>query len=146
MTITENSKDYLWTADGDLYIDPNSNGGPEVASFRRDEIISSSIFKRLNSTQGDWEDFPTLGADLTDFVGLPNTRETAALIEGRIYNTLVQDLLIRSEDIAVDIVPIGQNTILVMVLISSLENESPVVTGFSFDMRDNIMIPRIINV
>lgn len=146
MNLNELSKDLYWTADGDLYVDPNGEGGMYVATSYNDEILSSAIIKRLSSTSGDWATAPELGADLIDFVGLPNTRETAAYIQARIESILIQDLLINSADINIEIMPSGENEITAILLVESIHTDEPVIIGFSFDMRDNKMIPRIVNV
>ena len=146
MPIDIQTKDLLWTADGDLYLDPDGDGDIYVATEIGDEILSSAIIKRLASTEGDWQTVPSLGANLSDFMGLPNTAETAAYLHSRILNTLTQDLLIRSADITLQIVPIGPHELLVVLLVKAIAASEPAVIGFSFDMRDNKMIPRIINV
>lgn len=146
MNISEISKDFLWTADGDFYFDPDGEGGMYVATAYNDEVLSSAIIKRLSSTQGDWATAPELGADLIDFVGMPNTRETAAYIVSRVENVLVQDLMINSSDINIEVIPTGPNEVTLILLVESINAEKPIVVGFSFDMRDNKMIPRIINV
>tara|TARA_B100000029_G_scaffold273582_1_gene268338 strand:+ start:247 stop:687 length:441 start_codon:yes stop_codon:yes gene_type:complete len=146
MNINSLSKDYLWTGDGDLFFDPNGNGDLYTATSEGDEVLSSAVIKRLTSSTGDWGTSPELGADLIDFIGLPNTRETAALIQTRVENILVQDLMIRSDAIGTEVFPIGPNELLVMMMIDSIDSSEPIITAFSFDMRDNKMIPRIINV
>lgn len=146
MNINSLSKDYLWTGDGDFFFDPNGDGDIYIATSEGDEVLSSAVIKRLTSTEGDWGTVPELGTNLVDFIGLPNTRETGAFIQGRIENTLVQDLLIRSNAIGTEVFPLGPNEILIMMLIDSIDANEPLITAFSFDMRDNKMIPRIINV
>ena len=54
--------------------------------------------------------------------------------------------MIRSGSIGVDVIPVGPNELLVMCVAESVDNSEPLITAFSFDMRDNKMIPRIINV
>ena len=145
-TITSLSKDYLFTGDGDFFLDPNGKGDVYIATAENNEVLAASIIKRLTSTEGDWATAPNLGANLVDFVGMPNTRETAALLQSRIENILTQDLMIRSGSIGVDVIPVGPNELLVMCVAESVDNSEPLITAFSFDMRDNKMIPRIINV
>jgi len=146
MNITEFSKDFLWTADGDLFLDPANIGSPAVADKTRDEVLTSNIMKRLNSTSGDWADNVEIGANLIDFVGLPNTIETASLIRSRIIGVLTQDNLIRGRDLRVETFPIEPNLLLIAVYAKSLTASGSVTVGFTFDIRDNKMVPRIINV
>ena len=140
------TREVYFTGDGDLYFDPDGSGDLYIATG--DELLSSLINKRLTSTEGDWASIPDLGANLVDFVGLPNTRETASYIQTRVQNILVQDGLVAGGDISVEVIPVGPNEILCILLIRSLERDTnePIVTIFSFDMRDNKMVPRIINV
>jgi len=146
VNLSKRSKDALWTTDGDLYLDPNGKGEVYIATAKQDEILHSSVIKRLTSSQGDWRTVYDLGADLRDFMGLPNSRETSDFIKSRVLSTLTQDGLIRSGAIDIELFPISLREVFGMMYIDSLNGEGPQSLGFSFDLRDNKMIPRLVNV
>ena len=144
MHITEASTDPLWTVDGDFFLGDKDDLAK--ATFYKDEILESSIIKRLQSSSGDWAGIQVYAADLIHFMGLPNTPETASLIKSAIVDVLTVDNLIHGYDLSVDVVPIGLRKVLVVLIVKSLETKSkPLVFGFSYDLRDNKMIPRMVN-
>lgn len=145
MSLGLSSVDILWTVDGDFFLGDNSD--LSKASSYKDEVLESAILRRLQSSSGDWALIPNFpGANLTEFIGLPNTPETAVLIKSAIVDTLTFDNLIRGHGLDVDVVPIGLREVMVVLVIPSLEKkDKPLVFGFSYDLRDNKMVPRIVN-
>lgn len=146
MHINKQSRDIYLTPDGDFY--KEEQGNVEIASSYKSRVLESAITTRLASSVGDWRDIPDFpGANLIDFMGLPNNPDVGALIQSRIVDTLTFDNLIKGYDLEVDVVPTGLREVLIILIVSSLEEEeAPLVFGFTYDIRDNKMIPRVINI
>jgi hypothetical protein len=76
------------------------------------------VFNRLRTDSPDWYHYPSLGGNLTDLIGEPNTKETglkgAALIEAALsYGGLYDPM-----NVNVRPVPISQNEMLFLIEIS----------------------------
>lgn len=62
---------------------------------------------RLEGDIGDWEIYPTLGANLSDFIGQPNDSMTGSMIENRTIQSLSQDAFVARSDIQTRYVPVS---------------------------------------
>jgi len=148
MNLTNDSVDLYWTVDGDLFFkDEDADVG--LADADQNAILEGSIMRRLQSNIGDWRDQPEIGCNLSEFMGMPNTAETAALITDRIISSLTADDLVKGSDLNVDVVPIATNKILILLEVKALEatlEGDEILIGFTYDMRDNRMIPRMVGV
>ena len=146
MRITSLSNDIFLTLDGDLYLNPETNSDLYISGPNSNELLESSVSKRLLSTSGEWDFAPSCGANLIDFVGLPNTRETAAFIETRVQLSLCGDGLLSTGDLDLDTAPLNNNSILMLMVMKSVERGTDsIINGWGYDLRDSKMVPRIIN-
>ncbi len=102
--------DLLWTARGDLAISHNG----DIMDTYDDPLRSfvQEIRTRLASDLGEWVQFPTVGATLSDYVGRPNNKMTAESIKTRITSSLTRDGLVNSRDLKVMYAPIAIDRIL----------------------------------
>lgn len=98
----------------------------------------------MKSEFGDWEKDPNYAADLSDFRGEPNTRNTGKLIEERVKSRLVVGNVAQSQDIQVRVVPVHINQILIAIRIqavatpkNSLKLGEPVVVSFLYDSMEH---------
>ena len=84
-----------------------------------------------------------VGVDLQRFFGLPNTPETAALIKAAIVAELTRSRLFSSRDIDVRVFPMDRHSVTVFFGIegTTISPQTFSMT-FSYDMRDNRIIPR----
>ena len=147
MKITKMSRDVYMTPDGDLFMDKDQAKDIYRSGPGKNELLESLLAKRLLSTKGDWAFAPYCGTQLIDFVGMPNTRETAAYMQARIVQSLTEDNMIVSGGLEVDIAPTGQNTLFILMNIAGIEKSFPMITqGYGYDLRDSKMIPRVINI
>lgn len=145
MHLIPTSTDILWTVDGDLFVE---SGDVKVASAFSNEVMESAILRRLQSTKGDWKMAPLLGANLVEFAGWPNTRETGALIKSRIVNILTEDLLLKGDEVSVDVYPNSLTSIVITIVVNTIDpdiQDGVYIVGFTYDMRDNKLVPRIVN-
>ena len=147
MNITRRSRDIYMTPDGDLFMDKNQAGDLYRAGPKKNELLESLVAKRVLSSRGDWSFAPHCGAQLVDFVGMPNTRETAALIQVRLMQVLTEDNLLTTGSLELDVAPINENAIFILMAMAGIEDNVPnIIQGYGYDLRDNKMVPRVINI
>jgi hypothetical protein len=101
--------DFTW--DGDYIID--SSGDLKDTSDDYLKSIQNEIFSIVKSSVGDWKEDPQLGADLDDFIGEPNDRNTAANMKARLQSSLTQ--VVNAKDLSVRIVPVHLHKVLIII-------------------------------
>lgn len=114
--------DLDWSWDGDFYIgedgDIKTNDDDLVRS------LENEIQTVLKSEFDDWESHPTLGANLSDFRGEPNTRETGRAIEERVISRLTSINLVKAEDIAVRVTPTSSSQVMIAISVRAVPTPS----------------------
>lgn len=104
------NNDLYFNEEGDLVI--SSNKDLQDTGNNQYRSLIQGIRARLNFRQGEWPYKGSLiGANLSDFYGLPNTRETGELIKTRVINTLTSDDFISLKNLFVDVIPLTKNLI-----------------------------------
>jgi hypothetical protein len=109
--------DLQWSWDGDISIGPDGD-----LADTKDDLIQSfvnEIQTVIKSEIGDWEQHPTLGANLSNFRGESNSRENARKMERQIISRLGGSGIVKSEDLAVRIIPTGRYEIMIMIRINA---------------------------
>ena len=106
--------DFTW--DGDLMISPTGDLLDTSDDLLRS--IRNEIQSVLKSDLGDWREDPSIGADLSDFVGEPNSRQTAQNIQARVESALAQILFL--SDLSVRIIPVNIHQVLIMLSLAVL--------------------------
>lgn len=151
------------TRRGDLAISNVSAVGARAEFAERREAFRSgdvltTVFDQIRSTKqfiymwlkyskGDFRDYPDVGLNLDDFVGEPNTRETANSIKSRIINGLIAAGIVRAGDIDVSIIPIDLHSILITISIKALAtannslDEDQAILTVLYDNTDGGIIP-----
>jgi hypothetical protein len=106
--------DFTW--DGDFLLDKQG----DLKDTSEDLLLSfkNEIFTIVKSDLTDWREDPSVGADLGDFVGEPNTIDTAKEIQNRVKNSLL--LIATESDISVRVVPVGIHRVLVALQVQVL--------------------------
>ena len=109
--------DFLMTEDGDISI---SDSG-DIADTSLDQIISlqQDILYALKSNDGDWANYPTISANLIEFVGEANTRENAKKIEEKVKIRLMNALYIRREDLEIKVNAAGIHSVFIEVMVNA---------------------------
>jgi len=110
----DTDNDISMTVDGEPII---GDDGDFQLSEGIDCIIESCIF-RLKTVIGDWILEPTCGASLEELIGEPNSRETAATMEGMAIRALTHDGFLSTDSIETVAMPVDSTTILLSVIIS----------------------------
>lgn len=116
MPLNYDNTDLTWTFRGDFALGHNG----DLADTYYDPLRSlyQEIRTRIQSDIGDWMLNPGIGASLSDFVGEPNSKNTAAALKVRLTSSLTKFGLINNSDIKVSFMPIDIDRILFRVTIS----------------------------
>jgi hypothetical protein len=140
--LKKRSKDFFISADGDIVID-DIKGDIQIADSKELEIFKQNMMRRLMTTKGDFKFAPEVGADLSSFSGLNNTAETGAIIKSNIITALTYDNLFSSSMIDIKVFPMSENAVAILLTaqVSAVETDKFSI-AFSYDLRDNKIIPR----
>jgi hypothetical protein len=138
------SIDLSWTWDGDYILgqDGDLKGSDEGGDLL--ESLLTEIHTVLRSEFDDWQHDPNVGANLSDFRGEPNSRETADLIKQRIKGRLAAARILQSEDIVVQTIPTGRHELLIVISLNvtstpenNLEPGEPLVVTLVYDTLED---------
>jgi hypothetical protein len=149
MALPLSTVDLYWTNAGDFKIDPDTGdlataAGNDPLNPNTGRLMLQAINKRLMSSYGDWPLLGNYGANFVDFAGQPNTRETAAAIKSRIVYTLTgfDPPLVAASQLQIELMPLSNTSILIILIVSGVLAEGQLELIFSYDMRDNKLVPR----
>lgn len=130
--------DIFLTADGDFEI---TNTG-DLRLVTDNDLIAQYVRCVLDSSSPDWF-YDEVGADLEDYLGEPNTRQTAESAKQKILTALTRDGLIAQEDILVEAVPISKTEIRFFVFINSGNPDLPMGFDVSLQLGAGAIVRRI---
>lgn len=105
----------------------------DIADTYNDQIqtLIQNIQTVVNSELNDWKEHPALGAGLDDFVGEPNTKDTARQINARIVGALVQNNIVLEDDVTVKVVPVDRHTVFITITVTALATADNSLEGTS---------------
>ena len=111
------SIDMNFSWDGDY--DVGKDG--DIETTEEDLILSmiNEVQNIVKSETSEWEKDVTIGANLLEFQGEPNSREIGTAIENRVTSSIANQGLARSEDISVRVIPVHANQVLIMIRINA---------------------------
>jgi hypothetical protein len=136
----QNIVDLLFSESGDFVL--GENGDLADTRSRAYRGFIQMVLNRIMSSKGDWPLHPDIGVGLNAFVGKPNTKVIADRIKQKIVSELSKDDLIRGNELIVDIFPVSSNAIAIGVIVSPPGSGRQINLVFTYDMRDNKLIPR----
>jgi hypothetical protein len=134
--------DWTFSEDGDLILgDPKTDNDGNILYLHGNGLVDTDkredgreikdidvvsnleaekqvIFNRLRTDAPDWYHHSTMGGNLTDLIGEPNTRETAVRGAGYIEAALTYGNLYESAQVDIRPLPISQNELLFLIEIS----------------------------
>lgn len=110
------SIDADFSFDGDY--DIGSDGDIKDTSSDYLKSLTNEIHSIMKSEIGDWEKHPLYATDLTEEVGKPNNQITGRSIEQKVRSALISNNIVKSQDLAVRVVPVGLNQVLILLNIS----------------------------
>lgn len=138
--------DIRWSWTGDFL--PGADG--DFADSEPDQIqyLVDMIRTIVQSDVDDWEEHPSIGANLSDYIGEPNSRENGDKISRRVKAAIVTARVANAVDTSVRVIPITSSTIMVLVKINALSTpnnslgpESGVVVSSVFDYSERGVVP-----
>jgi hypothetical protein len=140
--IKKKNQDIDMTFSGDFIID-EEKGDLRTATSENHRTAKNLILRRIASSPGDFLHSKMIGAGLNKFLGLPNTPELGSLIKATIVSELTRDNLFPAQSIDVRVFPMSKHSVVVFLQVSSPTlSPGPFSILFSYDMRDNRIIPR----
>lgn len=96
------------------------------------------ILNRLMTDSPDWFHHPSMGGNLTDLIGEPNTRETAELGAQYIRQALMYAGLFDFRDIDVKPVPVSHREIAFMITVNRV-NDDPYQFPLVFNLEHGVL-------
>lgn len=137
--------DLDWTWDGDYAV--GDDGDVKDTSYDYLQSLQNEIGTVVKSELLDWEKDPTIGANLSDFNGEPNTRLLGEAIERRVENALTDIGVVNGGDLSVRVIPVGPHKVMIavnVVAFASTRNRltvsEPVSVNLVFDTSENGMV------
>lgn len=109
--------DVTFTYNGDFI--PGVDGDFDDTSADQIQSLVQEIQTIANSSLGDWQENPSYAATLDDFIGLPNTRETARQLTERLRVALITNNVVNADDLTVRTIPIDKHKLLIMVSVAA---------------------------
>jgi hypothetical protein len=134
------SLDFYFSSNGDFCLD--DTGMLKDTKNDKYRYFIQRVNNRLSSTHGDWSLAPRVGANLTDFLGSPNTAATGESIRRRVYTELTRDGFVSGKDLKVEVIPLSQSSVGIIINVTPPDTTSQVVLTYSYDYRDNKIVPR----
>ena len=141
--------DMLFTEDGEILFDDHKHD-IEYAYESELEILSQTILTRLQSNDEDWGMKNKICANLSYLIGSPRTPEVYREAENLIFAALTADGLIEPDRIQIAVDGFDENVLMISLIINmDLRLQTNMLQsyniGFSYDLRDNRCIPRVLN-
>jgi len=122
-------QDIQITDDGDLVL--SSNGDLKVATI--DQTSKQDVILNLYTILGDMGALPFIGSRVIDFIGEPNSRQNAQLLQSEMLRALTANQRFFANDISIRIVPVNIDSIVSYITIQNLASQSPQTILFDFN-------------
>jgi hypothetical protein len=129
-------QDIKMTNDGDFEV--GSDGDLSLASI--DQTTIQDILLNTYTILGDFDAFPSIGSRLYKFIGEPNTRQNASLVQSEILRALTQNGYFSKEDLDISVVPISISTIVIYLLLRNSAGDETQQKVFSFDYIKGLQV------
>jgi hypothetical protein len=142
MLVKKTSIDLSWDSNGDFSLDANGDIGK--ANLDEGRLVKQAMLKRIQSRKGDWNLAPEVGANLVDFIGLPNTRETGQQLQSAVIQSLTEDGTISAGSLQVEVYPLSKERIAIAIAATVPFSSELVYLQVDYDLRNNSIIPRMI--
>lgn len=133
--------DLLFTDSGDYKFDSVTSDFADTTEIPYRAFVQQ-IATRVSSTRGDWRLQPNIGASLTQNLGRPNSPELGRQIQLAVINSLTQDAFIKSSELKVEVFPIAKNQIAILVLVQPVGDREQIRLSFTYNTKDNKVLPR----
>lgn len=133
--------DLLFSSSGDFLVDE------ETGDFKDTKrVLLRSLSQQINmvvsSSLGDWKTSPQVGANIAAFVGKPNTENTGLAIQAQVFQSLINQIGLSSEELRVLVLPVSKTGVAILIKVSPIGQREQVVLSYTYDTRDNKIVPR----
>lgn len=119
--------------DGDLVV--SEQGDIKIADSRRTTL--QDIMFRVRTIIGDYVPDRLLGSNIATMYGAQNTRHNGELIRTMVRRSLLFDARFSSHEIMVDVTPISQESVLVIIMVNGMfpdvEDTEPLLVKFELN-------------
>lgn len=144
------SRDLTYTSDGDLHFDYVFEKGLHVSSNQKLELLKQMIFKRLESSFGDWRvSFRYPSSNLDSLFGNPIEPVLLDNLRQKIINCLTIDGLLSDSNLIIFPFKVSSSEVYVAIQIQNLQYENnlndPINIQLIYDTRFNKTFVRILN-
>lgn len=102
--------DLYFNTSGDFAI--GIDGDLADTTFDEFAELKQEIRNRLSSEYNDWQLHPWLGADMSEIIGEPNSREVAEFGKQKILDALTAEAFLSSSDVNIKYVPISRDSLM----------------------------------
>lgn len=133
--------DFYWLSSGDLCLDSERGDIKDTSRYNYRSTIQR-ILTRVMSKPGDWRVTDNMGANLEQFLGRPNDQETGLEIQSAVYYELVANDFLRPNEVEVEVFPLSKTQVVIIVKVTPANQRDAIKLIFSYDARDNIVVPR----
>tara|TARA_R110002020_G_scaffold268819_3_gene484129 strand:- start:79579 stop:80034 length:456 start_codon:yes stop_codon:yes gene_type:complete len=138
------TNDLFFSFEGDFDVD--ESGDLRDTLYDPLRSIRQQILTRVKSEKGDWQYQGSIGANLSNFVGEPNSRETGMAIKNAVRVALGQHALVDLNGVKIDVMPISRTMIALRVEVAYLRTSEnsvsdPLLLNFLYDYIDNNIYP-----
>lgn len=133
--------DLLWSVEGDFVL--ATDGDLALTEYMQSRGLTQKILSRLMSAPGDWAMTPETGVAWDAIMGQPNNRETGRIVEEMVTSELLRGGLLSASEFSVTVFPSGERQLGILLAVSPTGVRGETTLTFTYDMRDNRMIPRI---
>lgn len=123
------NQDLQITDDGDLVL--TAGGDLKVASI--DQTSKQDVVLNLYTILGDMGALPFIGSRVIDFIGEPNSRQNAQLLQSEMLRALTVNQRFFTNDVSIRIVPTDIDAIACYITIQNLASQSPQTIVFDFN-------------
>lgn len=126
------------SGNGDVpFITTEPDGNTPICDLRPtygDEARLQLLQTRVRTDQPDFRNYPQVGANLSDLIGLPNNQATAEQGAAMIKETLTYDGTFSPDELTVSAVPVARDTVLFDIKLARQNEHWRYAIVFSFDV------------
>jgi hypothetical protein len=130
--------DLFISKDGDLLL--NSEG--DLAVVKDINYVAQTVHNRLRSIAEDWF-YDQSGANIEEFIGLPNTQENASALADQITNALIKDGFCDIDDLLVIGKPVSASMVSIGIFVKTEFESKPVGFILEMDYLNEFIIRRV---
>ena len=132
--------DAYFTEAGDFFLS-STNDLEDTKNYAYRGFIQR-LDGQLRSSRNDWRLQPAIGVGLVNMLGEPNTRESGEIVKNMVESQLMQSRMVGPSELTIDVLPVGPTQLAIAVLVTPLSSAGQVNLIYTYDMRENKIVPR----